>query len=287
MRYLRFIAIVAFTVSLVSANAVLAYVSPGVATGYVNDFAKILTDEQRATLENKIGNFERPAGVELAVVTVPSLEDETIESYAVKLFEEWKIGKARADNGLLILVAPNDRAARIEVGYGLEPVVTDAAASGIIRNIMIPAFKVGDWYGGVNGATDAVISLVEGSTDASSFAVPAQRPVRDYGSLAFVAIVIGLNLISVMARTKSWWLGGLVGVAVGAFLGGLFGAGIGAVIGLIADFLLSHFGSRWFSGRGPRGPFFWGGMGGGRGGSSGFGGFGGGSSGGGGASGRW
>jgi uncharacterized protein len=227
----------------------------------------------------------------MAVATIPNLGDEGIETYAVKLFEEWKIGKARADNGILVLVAPNDRAVRIEVGYGLEPVVTDAAASDIVHNVMIPAFQTQDWYGGIDRGTDAVISLVEGTADQSSFAEPADHSGRDYGSWIAVALVVGLNLLSIMARTKSWWLGGLVGVIIGAIAGGLIGAGIGAALGLFVDFVLSRFFSHRFPGpRGPRGPgpFFWGGFGGsGRGGSGGFGGFGGGSSGGGGASGRW
>lgn len=277
----------------VSANAVFAYQSPGKPTGMVNDFAHVFTAEQKASLENKIGNFKRPAGVELAVVTIPSLGDETIETYAVKLFQEWGIGSKLSDNGILLLVALNERKVRIEVGYGLEGTVTDAQASVIIRSTLTPAFKEGKYYDGVNSAVDQIIGLVEGDptirADIDNGMDNNATPSKDYSYFVVLAFILGGNLIALMARSKSWWLGGVLGFLAGLIFVSLIGALVGAVVGLVIDFFLSRFAGDWFKGpRGPRGPGFWF-LGGGPGSSSGggFGGFGGGRSGGGGASGSW
>src|SRR5690348_9508325 len=93
--------------------------------GYVSDFAHVLSSDTRQALEAKLSNFERATTNEIAVVTVPSLEGDTEEDYAVRLFKEWGIGKKGKDNGVLILIAPHERRARIEVGYGLEEVLPD------------------------------------------------------------------------------------------------------------------------------------------------------------------
>ena len=270
------------------ANAALAYVSPGKLTGYVSDFANILSPGDRAAIDAEIGAFEATTSAEIAVVTVPSLGGDTVDNYAVKLFEDWGIGKKGKDNGALILVAPNERAARIEVGYGLEPFVTDAASSAIIRNTMSPAFRRGDYAAGIRGAVEGIIGLVEGNPEAVQYVGGgSSQPSSSIGYLIFFFFIFGLNLLGVMARTKSWWLGGVIGLVVGFILLGIVGALVCAAIGLAVDFVLSRYGSNWFNGpRGPRGPWFIGGFGGPRGGG-GFGGFGGGRSGGGGASGSW
>ncbi len=276
-----------------TASFALAYQSPGKPTGLVNDFAGILSAEQKGALEAKLGNYARPAGVQIAVVTVPTLGGETVENYAVKLFEEWGIGQKLKDNGLLLLVAPNERELRIEVGYGLEPSVTDARASSIIRNVITPEFKKGDYYGGIDKGLDAVMGLIDQDPETVQAVEAAdQRPSGFPVSLPLVfgVFVIGLNLLGAMARSKSWWLGGVLGFIVGFIFASLIGAVVCAVVGFALDFVLSRFGGTWFNGpRGPRGPGFWFLGGGGRGGSGGggFGGFGGGSSGGGGASGGW
>src|SRR2546430_4392626 len=98
--------------------AVPHYPSP---QGYVTDAAGVLDPSSKAQLESHLAEFERQTSNEIAVATVPSLEGETIETYAVELFKRWGVGKKGKDNGILLLVAPNDRKVRIEVGYGLEP----------------------------------------------------------------------------------------------------------------------------------------------------------------------
>ncbi len=289
MRKLSIYICVAFA-AFACANAALAYQSPGNPTGFVNDFAKLFTVEQKAALENKIGNFERPAGVQFSVVTVLTLGDETIETYAVRLFEEWGIGQERKDNGLLLLVAPTERQVRIEVGYGLEGTITDAQSSTIIRSTLTPAFKEGKYYEGIDGAVDQLIGLVEGDPTITTSVNSASQNAgtsRDYSELIVFALILGANLLGIMARTKSWWLGGVVGFIGGLIFISLVGALIAAVVGLIIDFLLSRYGGNIFKGPGGNGPHFWFLGGGPRGGGGGFGGFGGGRSGGGGASGSW
>lgn len=243
------------TLGLCLSQPLLAYESPGKPSGFVSDFAGVLSSDERAYLEDKIGNFERPAGVELAVVTVSSLGGETIENYAARLFEEWGIGKARSDNGLLFLVAPSDREARIEVGYGMEPVVTDAASSIIMRNVIVPRFAAGNYFDGIDAGVDALVAVIEGDPDFLQF-VADQQAVDEAEAQAgkreavifWILIVVVLIVLSKVRGADPHGPGGS-GFWTRAIFGGMGGRG-----------------------------------GGGRGG---FGGFGGGRSGGGGSSGRW
>ena len=130
--------------------------------GYINDFAHILKPETVSLLNQKLETFSRNTGNEISVVTITKLGDETIETYAEKLFQEWAIGKEKEDNGLLLLVSVEDRETRIEVGYGLEPVVTDIASGRIINEVLTPAFQAGDYDGGLNKAVDTIMALIGG-----------------------------------------------------------------------------------------------------------------------------
>lgn len=117
--------------------------------GFVTDAASILTSASKAEAESVIREAERKTTAEIAVATVPSLDGLSVEEYATRLFAEWGVGKKGADNGVLILVAPSERAMRIEVGYGLEPILPDALAGDIIRNDALPAFRSGDYPAGI------------------------------------------------------------------------------------------------------------------------------------------
>jgi uncharacterized protein len=273
---------------LLTLSPVLAYISPGQPTGFVNDYADILTPEQEATLEAKLQTLAASEGSEIAVVTIASLEEDTIENFAVSLFAEWGIGKVETDNGLLLLVAVEEREMRIEVGYGLESTITDAQSYWVIRDVLTPAFKNGDYYTGISGAVDTMTEAITGQIVLPNAEKPSPIMNEDtIGSFINYLFFIVIALAAFLGRTKSIWLGGVIGALTGivgglllgtiqtAVLGGLF---LGA-LGLLLDFIFSR-------GGGPSS-----GMGGGmfRGGGSsgGFGGFGGGSSGGGGASGRW
>ncbi len=267
-----------------------AYTSPGAPVGLVNDFAGMLDPAERLELETNLQQFEQQTSNEIAIVTISDLGGDTIENYAVALFEEWGIGKKNQDNGILVLVARDDREMRIEAGYGLEGALTDAQAFWIIDNVMKPAFREEKYYEGVKAAAAKIQDAIRGEYVPS--AAPADARKFSFFDVIWLVFFPFLWLAAILGRSKSWWLGGVIGAAIALaltlFVGFLYG-------GLIAFAILVPFGL-WFdravsrayqrgkmSGRIP----WW--IGGGRRGSGrgGFGGFGGGSSGGGGASGRW
>lgn len=130
--------------------------------GYVNDFASVLSPEMLSALEEESGKFKQVSGIELAVVTVPSLEGMTVEDYAVKLFENWKIGQKGKDNGLLFLIAPTEHKARIEVGYGLEGTLNDAKATRLLRDYFVPYAKEGKFNAAVGKTVVAIYKTFEG-----------------------------------------------------------------------------------------------------------------------------
>lgn len=286
----RIVAILALTLIPLS---VFAYVSPGKPTGFVNDFAGVMSAQERQDVQAKLGALERETGFEMAVVTVKSLGGDTVENYAVRLFEEWGIGNEQKDNGLLLLVAVDDHKLKIETGYGTSVVITDLQAGNIIRTVITPAFKQGNYGAGIAGGVDALISVVTHSPDAAEFSSqPKTHSLPIDPQIIFAVFIIFSGVIlRVLARTKSWWLGGVIGAGIGGLIGYFVGSTLGTIVsaimfgfvGLMIDFVVS----RHPPGSG-RGGMFWGGFGGGSsGGGGGFGGFGGGSSGGGGASGSW
>jgi uncharacterized protein len=129
-------------------------------SGYVNDFASILAEPDEDYLETFLATLERDTSAEVVVVTVNSLDGRTIESYASRLFAEWGIGKKDRDNGVLMLVAPDERSVRIEVGYGLEAALTDGLAGDIIRTEIIPEFAAGNFPRGVGRGLDRIARIV-------------------------------------------------------------------------------------------------------------------------------
>ena len=284
--------------------AALAYKNPGAPSGFVNDFAGIISTSERQTLESKLSAFEKSSGNEIVIAIIPSLDGDTVENFAVELFKDWGIGEKGQDNGALLLISRDDRKLRIEVGYGLEGNLTDATSFQIINQTLTPAFKAGKYYDGINAATDQMIAAASGQEEP----VPPQTAGTQWSfksilNLAAIALVLGQFIIiwlsSILARSKSWWAGG----AIGGILGGIIWIftsiiiGIGAIvllaaIGFVFDYVVSNAfkkhkiaGTRipWWAG----GPWIGGGFGGSGSSGGGFGGFGGGDSGGGGSSGGW
>jgi uncharacterized protein len=146
---------------MLSAAVVAAGADIPFLTGRVMDNAEILTEGMRRSLTERLKAHEDRTGNQIAVLTVSTLEEESIEEYAVAVFEAWKLGKKGKDNGVLIIIAPNARRMRIEVGYGLEGALTDSLAGRIIRNAMAPRFKAGDYDGGVESGVNAVLDALE------------------------------------------------------------------------------------------------------------------------------
>jgi uncharacterized protein len=250
----------------------------------VTDLTATLSQDQRAALEQKLAALEARKGSQVAVLLVPTTQPETVEQYAIRVFEQWKLGRKGMDDGVLLLVAKDDRRLRIEVGYGLEGAIPDAIARRVVDEDIVPLFKQGNFYGGISAGTDRVSKLIEGESmpPPRRTAAPASGWSTETLFIGFIILAMASQLLhSVLGRFLGAGVAGVAAGIVGYVLAGLAAA---AIIGLIA-FVISLFigatgrhGGGWSSGHG------WSG-----GGSSGGGGFsgGGGSSGGGGASGSW
>lgn len=274
--------------------AALAYTSPGSPTGHVNDFAQVLSSEAAANLNAELTAFNASTSNEIAVAIVPDMGGDYLENYAVKLFEEWGIGKAQSDNGVLLLLAIEEREIRIEVGYGLEGALPDSVAARIIDS-MAPQLRAGDYDAAVAGAVRDIIAATQGEyvgeSEQGSFL--GGLPIE---AIIFLPFFVLTWLAAILGRSKSWWAGGVLGFVLGviAWVFGGSPAWAWALLtaaltgsGLLFDYIVSQ--SYAKAARTGGTPPWWGGgtgFGGGRSGG-GFGGFGGGSSGGGGASGRW
>nr|WP_245428920.1 YgcG family protein [Phyllobacterium phragmitis] len=252
-------------------------------TGRVVDAANVIDPQTRAALDDKLAAFEAKSSDQVVVVTVPSLEGEDIESYSNRLFRSWALGQKQENNGILLVVAPNDRKVRIEVGYGLEGTMTDALSSVIIRSAIIPAFRQGDYSGGISRGVDGILTVLAG--DSAEFEARAKRNIQAQSSAS------GTDWISVIFMT--FWafifFGGFGFALLAPIFGRKLGPGRYEWLGMQAG---GHSrGSTGGLGGALGGGVLMGGggFGGGGGWSSGGGGFsgGGGSSGGGGASGSW
>ena len=258
-------------------------------TARVTDQTGTLTREQQAGVERMLQEFEARKGTQLAVLMVKTTAPESIEQYALRVGEQWKIGRKKVDDGAILVVAKDDRALRIEVGYGLEGVLNDATASRIIREVIVPRFREGDFYGGINAGLDRMMRLIDGEP----LPAPGKTgPVADGGAMQMLPVLLVVALIggAILRAVLGRFLGAAATGGVVGFLAWMLAGAL--AIALIAGFLAFMF---TLGGGGGRGRYYGGfpGMGfprGGGGGSwGGGGGFrgGGGSFGGGGASGRW
>ncbi len=278
----------------------LAAAAPGLDVpplrGRVNDLAGLLPPERAAALEQKLAAYEAETSHQIVLLTVPSLEGEDVDGYSMRVAEAWKPGRKGLDNGILVVIAPNDRTARVEVGYGLEGVVPDVVANRVLRDTMFPLFRAGRMADGVEAGVDALQRAARGEV------IPAPSRPRDATEVH--ADPVGILILSVLlglvagaplrgrARPLAALAGGGVAAAVSWFLLGalavsLLAAGLGAFFGFAgpgAGGMPSR--QRYGYGRGGFGSGGWRGGFGGGGGGGGFSG-GGGGFGGGGASGRW
>ncbi|MBI2916864.1 MAG: TPM domain-containing protein [Chloroflexi bacterium] len=302
MRSSALLALAAVLGMLVAAGGAFAQGLPE-PSGFVNDFADLLAPDVEASLEQALRDLEQETTVELTVVTVSDLGGDSVEGYAVRLFERWGIGKKGTDNGVLLLVARDERRVRIEVGYGLEPYLTDSHAGRILDTEVMPDFRKDDYSLGIIKGARAIAQAINDSTyqPGSVRARPRFEQVTtslaDKLWLLFPLGAFSVYLLAYMARTKAIWLGGIWGAVVGGTLGWAIGGLLLIVLGVLAAGVLGLFldaalssayryqatSGRQTSWRHTRGGFSGAGRGGWTGGG-GFGGFGGGRSGGGGAS---
>ncbi len=232
----------------------------------VNDAANVLSPEQRQILEQKLVALDDSTSNQIAVVLIPTLDGYEVQEYANKLFREWGIGSKGTNNGVLILAAIDDRKVWIEVGYGLEGAIPDIVASDIYRNKIVPAFKEGNYYRGIDDAVNAL-----GKAAAGEYKIKRERKGsgRTTGKSILTFVIILFVVLMIVARGGGGGKGG----------GMMSRRGYGDIAEAIF----------WSSvlGGGRRSSGGWGGGSGGGFGGGGFGGFGGGSSGGGGAGGGW
>lgn len=282
-----------FSLAICWAFVVGAQVNIPPLTARVTDLTATLTAEQTAALEQTLQNFEAKKGSQIGVLIIPSTMPETIEQYALRVVEQWKPGRKKVDDGALLIVAKNDRAMRIEVGYGLEGALNDAVSKRIISEIITPKFKQDDFYGGIHDGINSMMRVVDGE--------PLPAPSRATGGNAYdlesyipvifiLVLVVGSILRSLLGRFPGAIVtGGITALLAWIFIGAFFVALLAGILALLFTLLGGGM-------RGLAGIHYGGGLGGlgglggsrghGRGGSGGFRG-GGGGFGGGGASGRW
>jgi len=210
LRCSRFLALGFFmlgVLALACAGAVLAANFPAL-TGRIVDQANVIPAATRDAIEPKLADLEAKSGIQLVVATVASLDGEEIEPYANELFRTWKLGEKTKNNGVLLLVAPNQRKVRIEVGYGLEGTLTDALSKVIIVNAIAPRFKAGDFGDGVSRGVDDIITVL--TTDASEW---QQRPSLrldnqqslDFADWVLIALLIGLVTLLIVSPGFRWF----------------------------------------------------------------------------------
>ena len=271
-------------------------------TAPVTDLTGTLTPDQSSALEAKLAAFEQAKGSQVVVLIVPTTQPEEVEQYSIRVVDQWKLGRGKVDDGVLVLVALNDRKVRLEVGYGLEGALPDATANRIIQQDILPSFKRGDYYGGISTGVDRVMRVIDGEPlPEPEFSPPAAGIPGLFNLLPFLfifAIVGGSIFRRMFGRVGgalatggligflTWMLISILGISLFAgivafivtLLGGMGGGGSGG-----GGWASRPHGSGWGYGGGlGRG----GGFGGGGFGGGGFGG-GGGGFGGGGASGGW
>lgn len=192
-------------------------------TGRVNDFANVIDPVTEAGIDQQLDQLEQKTSSEIAVVTIQSLGDMPVEQYANQLFKEWGIGQAKQDNGVLVLVAPTDRAMRIEVGYGLEGVLPDGLAGQIIREDVTPRFRNGDYSGGIKNGVSRIVEVVEkhqvlAPEELAKFNEESggEAPVWVLLPLLGVFVTIGSGMLGMGIRTKT-----IFPILFGGFFGGM------------------------------------------------------------------
>jgi len=271
-------------ISAGSTSSAFADVPVPALTAHVIDQTATLSAEQTSRLEQVLNAFETRKGSQLAVLIVPTTEPETIEQYSIRVAEVWKLGRKRVDDGVILIIAKNDRTLRIEVGYGLEGALTDVTSKRIIEETITPYFKQGDFNAGITAGVQKIMSVIDGET----LPPPEQKTnsLSEKGSQSLpVLILIAIAISAVLRSIFGRFLGALATGGAVAFMVWIFIHVFGfAVLAGVLAFVFSLIdtngrGGGWggggFGGRG--------GFGGGGGGFSG----GGGGFGGGGASGRW
>lgn len=249
-------------------------------TRRVTDLTATFSADQAAALENRLAAFEAQRGSQIAVLIVPTTAPEDIAQFGIRVADRWKVGRERTDDGVILIVARDDRTLRIEVGYGLEGAIPDAIARRVIDEVIVPRFREGDYAGGIDAGVIQLMKLIEGEALPPPAPGHAEGDDAWFGFLVMGGVIGGWLLSTLMSRPAAAGLAAVGSMAAGAIL-----MGFNILLLFIAVFVFAAVASGFRGGSG------WstggrGGFGGGFGGGSSWGG-GGGGFGGGGASGRW
>ncbi len=222
-------------------------------SGRVVDTASMLSPTTVRQLESLLATFETEDSTQVVVLTIHSLEGEILEKFSLKVAEKWQIGQKGVDNGALLLIVKNDRKIRIEVGYGLEGSLTDLIAGRIIRDIITPQFRNGNFDQGVINGVSAMVRSVKGEFNSSTPPSEGHEPDKDFDGFLIFALFAFLSLGRIFRSHK--WIAAGIGAAIGPLLGSAF-FGIGwptllllIPVGVIIGLLSSSFGSRSLSRR--------------------------------------
>ncbi|HEX9246831.1 MAG TPA: TPM domain-containing protein, partial [bacterium] len=185
-----------------AAAGALAFPGP---TGYVNDVAHLLDPSSYAALEQRLAEYDRATGNQIAIAIFPDLGGVPIDDFAARLEEAWKVGRRGKDNGLLLVIGVNERQVRIEVGYGLEGKVTDSDAGNIIRNVIRPAFQAGRYADGLDGAITQITGLIGGAPTGAAGAggPPSRPPSPGIGLLPLILFLAFVGLTLAVSRTQT------------------------------------------------------------------------------------
>ncbi len=227
---------------------------------YVNDYANIIDDNKEAELNAILYKYFASSTNQVVVVTVNNMDGDYIESYSIKLAEKIKAGGEKNDNGVILLIAKDEKQMRIEVGYGLEPVLTDGKSSYIINNILKPEFKNNNYTSGIENGILEIIKILDNSSDVnysnyangsdSNSGIPnslyklfSHIPIEFFLILFFFGISAFQWFVSVLGRTKSWWLGGVIGFIIALiifiFLIKSFFIFLITIFGFVFDYFIS------------------------------------------------
>lgn len=241
----------------------------------VTDLTGTLTGDQQTQLGNRLASLERDKGAQIAILLLPTTQPESIEAFGIRLAEAWKIGRKGVDDGIIVIVAKNDRTLRIEVGYGLEAVIPDAIAKRIIEETIMPHFRQGNFFDGLSAGSESLGRLIAGE------ALPEAAPGTTSDDDIPLALLFLAAILAPLARILFGMTGSVLAAAIAGYLAyTLVASWVAAFMAALVVFLVSLGRMRGSGGRNT------GGSGGSSGSSGGFSG-GGGSFGGGGASGKW
>lgn len=256
--------------------------------GFVTDVTAVLTADQEQSLETSLDLYRAETSNEIAVLIVRSLSGADLAQTAVDAGRSWGVGTSENSNGILMLIALEDRELTIQVGYGLEGALPDIVTKGIIDEDILPSFREGNYYEGIEAGLSAIQKHIAGEYTAERYTASGSDGIFPFFLVFFLVV---LNFLSAwLARSKEFWAGGVVGAFFGVLLIVLYGWWLAIIFFVLLGAGFDFWVSRFPQARRRRGGGSWGGFGGsggGSGGGGGFGGFGGGSFGGGGASGKW